>query len=481
MYYSTRDKNISPIQKPASLAILEGIAKDGGLYVTKINKVFDEKSIEELRGLSYKKLAYKILRYFLDDFSDDDILEVIEKSYNDTFDTDEIVKFKEVDERLAFLELYHGKTLAFKDVALSLLPNLMAKSKEINKVHSKTIILTATSGDTGSAALSGYSTHNDVKMIVLYPNKGVSKIQERQMLSFANDSKKVVAINGNFDDAQTLVKEIFNDKEMGQYNLSSANSINIGRLIPQIVYYFYSYFKFAKKNEKINFVVPTGNFGNILAGFIAKEMGLPVNKLICASNSNDVLYEFFNTKTYNKQRKFIKTISPSMDILVSSNLERLLYYKSNSAEEVYKCMEELKTKGEYKVNFAFPEFASEKATEEETQKGIKDVYAKYHYLIDPHTAVAYCAYKKYQDKASDNVKTIVLSTASPLKFPETICKALDLPYTDEISSLDTICEKCQIIKPQVLEKLNQVKQENIWDKDKASTEIKKVIRSLCDD
>ena len=482
MYTSTRSKmNIK-----TSRAIIDGIAKDKGLFVKKIEKIFSKEELIKLSKLSYQELAFEIMGQFID-FDKESLKEIIKESYKDTFDDAEIVKLKSFGD-LSFLELYHGKTLAFKDVALSVLPNLLKYSKVIENEKNKSIILTATSGDTGSAALCGFSKDENTKMIVLYPTYGVSKIQEQQMLSFDSKNQKVIGIDGNFDDAQNLVKRAFNDEINKDMNLSSANSINIGRLIPQIVYYFYSYFNVTnlkensdKELEKINFVVPTGNFGNILAGYIAKKMGLPVNKLICASNSNNVLYDFFNKKEYNKNRDFIKTISPSMDILISSNLERLLYYILEDDEEVKKLMEELQEKGSYKFNKDIDEFYSEYASENETYKGIKEVYEKYNYLIDPHTSVGYIVYKKYLENVKNQYKTIVLSTAHPYKFPLAICKALNIECLDEFDGIDKLNKLTNVKIPQPIIDLQNINRKKIWKKEEAYEKLCDLIKELHND
>ena len=477
MYTSTRSKmNVN-----ASKAIIDGIAPDGGLFVKKLEKKFSHEDLVRLSKLSYKELAYEIMKLFFNDFEEKALKDLIEKAYSNTFDTENLVEIKSLY-NFSFLELYHGNTLAFKDVALSILPHLLDESKKINKQTNNTIILTATSGDTGSAALCGFSKADSTKMIVLYPTQGVSKIQEKQMLSFGSDKQKVIAINGNFDDAQRLVKKAFNDENNKDYNLSSANSINIGRLVPQIVYYFYSYFKEVKNCEdKINFVVPTGNFGNILAGYIAKELGLPVNKLICASNSNNVLYDFFRKGVYDRNREFFKTISPSMDILVSSNLERLLYHVSGCDKEVKDMMDSLNSNGKYETSLEFSDFYSEYVDIETTYKGIKEVYDNYDYLIDPHTAVGYVAYKKYIEDTNDNTKTIIASTAHPFKFPEAICKALDLPFNGEFEAIEMLSEKCKIKYPEPFKKLTGEYKKTVWEKEESYENLCNLIKELAND
>lgn len=433
-------------------AIVKGISDDGGLFVPEYFPKFD---IGENLDLSYTKMAQKILALYLTDFDKDDLLELIEKSYS-TFE-DEIVKI--AYQKDYYLELYHGRTSAFKDFALCLLPNLLAYAKKSLGIKDKTLILTATSGDTGKAALEGFYNTEDIDILVLYPTEGVSDIQKLQMDSTDSLNSKVIAIEGNFDDAQSAVKKIFNDenikaelKEKNTY-LSSANSINIGRLLPQVVYYFYAYADLVNKNEikcgdKVSFCVPTGNFGDILAGFYAKEMGLPVGKLIIASNDNNVLTDFFTTGTYDANRELVKTISPSMDILVSSNLERLIFHKS-SDKVVRKKMEDLRNKGSFSFDGDFPEFMAGFANKKETEEAIKKVYEDEGYLIDPHTSVA----KAVVDKLGLG-KTMILSTASPYKFAASVLRALgENPKDDEFENIRTLYEKTQVKIPREIRKL----------------------------
>ena len=433
-------------------AIVKGISDDGGLFVPEYFPVFD---IGENLDLSYTKMAQKILALYLTDFDKDDLLELIEKSYS-TFE-DEIVKI--AYQKDYYLELYHGRTSAFKDFALCLLPNLLAYAKKSLGIKDKTLILTATSGDTGKAALEGFYNTEDIDILVLYPTEGVSDIQKLQMDSTDSLNSKVIAIEGNFDDAQSAVKKIFNDenikadlKEKNTY-LSSANSINIGRLLPQVVYYFYSYADLVNKNEikcgdKVSFCIPTGNFGDILAGFYAKEMGLPVGKLIIASNDNNVLTDFFITGTYDANRELIKTISPSMDILVSSNLERLIFHKS-SDKVVREKMEDLRNKGSFSFDGDFPEFMAGFANKKETEEAIKKVYEDEGYLIDPHTSVA----KAVVDKLGLG-KTMILSTASPYKFAASVLRALgENPSDDEFENIKTLYEKNGVKIPSEIRKL----------------------------
>lgn len=468
MYKSTR----SEIDVTPSKAIIDGISSDGGLYIKDIKKIYDDNSLLKLKSLSYKELTLEILKGFLN-FSDDRLKQIIDKSYDFKFDTKELVNIKSFG-NLSFLELYHGPSLAFKDMALSILPNLLVESKKIENENYDNIILTATSGDTGSAALSGFSNVEGVKMIVLYPKYGVSKLQEMQMQSFNSKDKRVIGINGNFDDAQSLVKKAFNDEKNKNYHLSSANSINIGRLIPQIVYYFYAYFKVAKDNEEISFVVPTGNFGDILAGYIAKMMGLPVKNLVCASNDNKVLTDFFETKVYDKRREFLKTISPSMDILISSNLERLLYYITKDTQKVKKYMNDLQTLGYYKVDEEISSFKAGYASVEETKKAINKVYQEYKYLIDPHTAVAYSVYEKLKMEE----KTVILSTAHPYKFPLAVCESLNINCENEFDGINKLIEKTKVAMPEKFNKLKETVVRDIWEKDEAYEKLCKLIKEL---
>lgn len=450
MYSSTRmKKNIT-----ASKAIIEGISQDGGLYI--IDKI-PTINLESLKGKSYKEMAHIVLKLLLEDYTDSELDYCINSAYETRFETKEVVELKKTP-NCHYLELYHGPTLAFKDVALTMLPYLLEVAKKKNNVTEKTTILTATSGDTGSAALSGFTSVPGIDIVVFYPNGGVSKIQEQQMLSFESASAKTFAIAGNFDDCQTFVKKVFAEDFKG---LSSANSINVGRLVPQVVYYFYSYFKLVedktiKFGDKVNFCVPTGNFGDILAGYYAKEMGLPVNKLICASNINNVLTDFFNTKVYDKKREFLKTISPSMDILISSNLERLLYFKTKDENVVKGYMDDLKTKGEFKAEGDYSEFYADYSSDEEALAKIKKEFDENGYLIDPHTAVAASVYDKYVAKTNDTTPTVVLSTASPYKFIKSISSTLGLDNNlDEFELIDLVSAKTGTKIPNVITEIRK--------------------------
>lgn len=472
MYKSTR--GLEGIH--ASKAIIDGIASDGGLYVTDIDFSYSQKDFDRLKKLSYKDLAVEILEKFLDDFTKEEITDIVYKSYDKTFDIDSIVNVKKAKDKIYFLELFHGKTLAFKDVALQVLPNLLSVSKKKNNINEKTIILTATSGDTGSAALAGFEGKEDVEMIVLYPNQGVSEIQEKQMLQYESKTRHIYAVEGNFDDCQNLVKKIFSEEN--NKNLSSANSINIGRLIPQIVYYFYAYFRIARKKEKINVVVPTGNFGDILAGYMAKEMGLPIEKLICASNQNNVLEDFIRTGVYDINRPFKKSISPSMDILISSNLERLLYYKLKDSKVIKELMNDLKNKKVYEIHLDMNEFIGESISELETFSGIRSVYDYYDYVIDPHTSVAYGSFRKYQtehNREKNKVKTLILSTAHPMKFSKTVSKVFGFDFEDENEAIDFLEKELKVKKPEQLKNLKENKK-TILSIDDASKKIKSIIK-----
>lgn len=469
MYKSTRQlgktKEIS-----SSLAIIKGMAEDGGLFVCdKLPSV----ELASLGSFSYHQLAKKIIGLLLDDFSEAEVNEVITSAYDDKFDTSEIVKLVS-NKDCYFLELFHGQTLAFKDMALSILPLLLTKAKIKNGISGKTIVLTATSGDTGSAALSGFHKQKDIDVIVFYPNSGVSWIQEQQMLSFQGKNSHVIALEGNFDDAQRLVKQAFHDDRLTHYSLSSANSINIGRLIPQVVYYFYGYLELVRKNqikfgEQINVVVPTGNFGNILAGYMAKKMGVPIKKLICASNVNNVLTDFFREGLYDRNRPFIKTSSPSMDILISSNLERLLYYISGcNASKVRTLMDQLSTTGKYQIDSAMranlTDFYGDYATEIEMEEAIREVYQKDNYVIDTHTAVAKAVYKKYCQETSDKTKTIITATAHPFKFPKTVGKALGIKEQAKTDKewIQLLASKTGIAIPKILHHLDGEKEQTLW-------------------
>lgn len=459
---------------PSAEAIINGIAKDGGLYVPdEFPKVYDK--LKENTNIKYEELAFKVINEYFTDIDDAELMGAINDAYNNRFD----VKVKN-----NFLELYHGPTCAFKDAALLFLPQIMKRAKKNQGIKEEVTILTATSGDTGKAALEGFAGVDGFKVVVYYPKNGVSAIQERQMSSQEGDNVKVIGIKGNFDDAQTGVKQIFGDDDFKAklaqkgYILSSANSINIGRLVPQIVYYFYGYFNLVnqgviKLDDKINVVVPTGNFGNILAGYYAKQMGLPIDKFICASNENKVLTDFFETGVYDKKRELILTESPSMDILVSSNLERLLYEASGrNPEIVSELMNSLNAKGVYEVNDKVKSFIKEFygnfAITDEVYAAIKEEYEKQNYVMDTHTAVAHVVKNKYVKETGDDKPALVLSTASPYKFPRSICNALniDVKDIDDFKVLTKLHEETKTDIPKNLANLENAKvlHDELWDK-----------------
>lgn len=434
-FYSTRGEG--PVS--GARAIVNGIAKDGGLYVPAEFPFIAREELEDLVGLDYYERAAYIIHKYLDEFSYEELKEYTEKAYS-RFD-EYPAPLTKVDEGTYIMELWHGPTYAFKDIALTLLPYLLTGSKKKEGDDKKTLILVATSGDTGKAALEGFKDVENTEIVVLYPSDGVSEMQKKQMTTTEGHNTHVIGIKGNFDDAQNAVKRIFASKEMNEkfaeagYELSSANSINFGRLVPQIVYYFSAYLDLLSEGEiepeeQINFVVPSGNFGNILAGYYAKRMGLPIKQLIVASNENNVLTEFFETGLYNARRKFHKTISPSMDILVSSNLERLVYEMLNrESDKVVSLMEELKKDGEYSVDEdtlydVAPEFIGYWSSEEETKNVIGNVFDEYGYLLDPHTAVAVSAFFKFMNDAYDEASAVILSTANPYKFPQSVLEAV---------------------------------------------------------
>ena len=451
-YISTRGK---AEKVTAAEAIIKGLATDGGLYIPESIPTVDLDFIKSLENLSYSERAKKVLALYLTDFTEDEISSCVTKAYgNNKFDTDKIVPLKHLS-HMTIAELWHGPTSAFKDMALQLLPQLLSTALTKTAAKNDVLILVATSGDTGKAALEGFKNVERTKILVFYPNQGVSPMQELQMTTQDGDNVGVVAINGNFDDAQRGVKEIFADssikEQLAKLNieLSSANSINWGRLVPQIVYYFSIYADLVKEH-KINYgdeiiaVVPTGNFGNILAGYYAKLMGLPIKRLVCASNSNDVLTEFLQTGRYNAKREFYKTISPSMDILVSSNLERLLYHITKDPAKVAEYMAKLQTDGEYTIEDSYLKeiqklSSAHSATDSETKTMIFKANSCQKYLADPHTAVAVDAARSlfHEQKITD--PTVVLSTASPYKFNKSVLEAINQSTEgDEFTLLDRL-------------------------------------------
>ena len=467
IYRSTRS-NSEPVT--ASRAILKGLSDDGGLFVPDHIPALD-KSLTELAGMNYQQVAYEVMKLFLTDFTEEELKTCINNAYDSKFDTEKIAPLVKADDAY-YLELFHGSTIAFKDMALSILPHLMITSARKNNIKNEIVILTATSGDTGKAALAGFADVKGTRIIVFYPKNGVSPIQEKQMVTQKGANTYVVGIHGNFDDAQTGVKKIFSDKELAKemdakgFQFSSANSINIGRLVPQICYYVYAYAQLCKDGkiaagEKINVVVPTGNFGNILAAFYAKNMGLPIDKLICASNDNKVLYDFFRTGTYDRNREFVLTTSPSMDILISSNLERLIYrIAGNDADKNRELMNALSGNGKYEITdemkAQLADFYGNYASEAETAAEIRRLYEKCGYVIDTHTAVASAVYGKYVAETKDYKTTVIASTASPFKFTRSVMNAIDTKY-DAMGDFELVDELSRIAKVKVPNAIEEIR------------------------
>lgn len=491
LYKSTR----SDVRVSASQAILKGLAEDGGLYVPERIPELD-KTPEELGKMSYGEVAYEVMKLYLTDFTDEELKKCISDAYDTKFDTEAIVPLVEAGGAF-YLELFHGKTIAFKDMALSILPHLMITSAKKNKEDKEIVILTATSGDTGKAALAGFAGVKGTKIIVFYPKNGVSPIQERQMVTQKGENTFVVGIHGNFDDAQTGVKKLFADKELEAklaedgYSFSSANSINIGRLVPQIVYYVYAYARLLAEGkleagEKINVAVPTGNFGNILAAYYAKNMGLPIGKLICASNENKVLYDFFATGTYDRNREFVLTSSPSMDILISSNLERLIYrIAGEDPQKTKELMAALSGNGRYEITEEMrrnlEDFYGGFAVEEEAFRKIRSLYEDTGYVIDTHTAVAAAVYEKYLVQTEDRTKTVIASTASPFKFARNVMGAIDPKYLDaswkDFDLVDELSRLANVQVPEAVEELRtaQVLHRTECEKDEMKAVVKRFL------
>ncbi len=466
LYVSTRN---AQEKVTASQAVLQGLAENGGLFVPEQIPVLDV-PVEKLAEMTYQETAYEVMKLFLTDYTEEELKKCIENAYDGKFDTSEIAPLVKAQDAY-YLELFHGATIAFKDMALSILPHLLITAARKNQVSNDIVILTATSGDTGKAALAGFADVKGTKIVVFYPKDGVSPIQQKQMVTQKGDNTLVVGIHGNFDQAQTGVKQMFSNQALAEemaaagYQFSSANSINIGRLVPQIVYYVYAYAKMVKSGEiengePINVVVPTGNFGNILAAFYAKNMGLPIGKLVCASNENKVLYDFFTTGTYDKNREFILTTSPSMDILISSNLERLVYrIAGNSAEKNQQLMKSLQENGSYTITedmrVQLTSFYGNFASEEETAAVIQEIYQEAGYIIDTHTAVAAAVYKKYQKETGDKTKTVIASTASPYKFTRSVMTAIDAKYDSkpDFELVDELEKLSKVKVPQAIEEI----------------------------
>lgn len=452
LYNSTRgDEGIKSTE-----ALVNGIANDGGLYVP---ISFPQLKLEDMQNKDFQEIALTIFKHYFD--INKEYLESAIKNAYGSFNVQNVCPLKSTSS-LHYLELFHGNTLAFKDVALSMLPYLITEAAKIENLKENICILTATSGDTGSAAISGFANVPNVKICILFPTKGISQIQKLQMTTVDAPNVAAFAIQGNFDDAQRTVKTLFQDSIMNEtvlnlnYRLSSANSINIGRLVPQIIYYFTSYMDLVQKNtiqlgNPIDVCVPTGNFGNIMAAYFAKEMGLPVEKFIVASNDNNILTDFFSTGIYDTNRDFKITTSPSMDILISSNLERLIYLKTD-VETTKEKMEELKGTGKFELPASlFDEFRAGYANETDVLQEIKNVFEKDGYLIDPHTAVASIVARK---QTSTN-EIIIAGTASPFKFPKVICEALEIDTTglDEFGMIEQICQQTSTACPEIIEQL----------------------------
>lgn len=474
LYKSTRG-GIAGV--PFSRVVKMGIAPDGGLFVPENDIKFETKALAELSEFSYRDLAIAIIQNFASDFTPEEVAACVDTAYcSGRFPKDDPAPVHILHDSLSILELWHGPTCAFKDMALQILPSFMTKSNALCGDGKEIVILTATSGDTGKAALEGFQDAPGIRVIVFYPEDGVSEMQKYQMITQEGGNVYVAAVKGNFDDAQNGVKKIFGDATFGGilaekgYELSSANSINWGRLLPQIIYYFHAYFSLVRKGEiqlgdQINIVVPTGNFGNILASYYAMKMGLPVKRIICASNDNKVITDFMHTGTYDSNRNFLTTISPAMDILISSNLERLLFdITGGDCEAVSSYMTALRQEGIYTVD---PKttgtlqnlFWAAYATEEETKETIRHIYNDYSYLVDPHTAVGIHVYERYVENTGDRTKTIAASTASPFKFNKSVVEAIFGRETaesmDEFSLLSLLSQKTGVPVPEPLKGLDR--------------------------
>ncbi|MGF6375378.1 threonine synthase [Clostridiales Family XIII bacterium PM5-7] len=489
-YKSTRgsDKVLKGAQ-----AIIQGISEDKGLFVpTSIPALpFD---VKDMIGKSYQEVAFKVIGAFFDDYTEEELKHCIYGAYDEKFEAKDIAPIVKAGDGF-FLELYHGKTAAFKDMALSILPYLLTTAIKKEKEDKKICILAATSGDTGKAALEGFADVPGTEIVVFFPNQGVSQVQEQQMITQEGENTHVFAIEGNFDDAQTGVKKIFNDnhfaEELAKSNckLSSANSINIGRLVPQVAYYVYSYIKMLEMGvlqdgEKMNVVVPTGNFGNILAAYYAKQMGIPMNKFICASNENKVLTDFINTGIYDIKREFYLTNSPSMDILISSNLERLLYHLSGgNGQEIKALMESLDNEKSYtvsgKIKEGMTDFYGGFADVASTQKTIGEMYAENDYLMDTHTAVAYRVYEDYKAATGDETPTIIVSTASAYKFAESVSEAIGLGEEENgFKYVEALAAKTGVRIPKGLKDLDkkEIRHTGVINVDEMQETVAKVVK-----
>lgn len=497
-YKSTRNSNISV---KSCEAIAKGLSHEGGLFIPESIPVVSLKNIEYMADMSYTERAKEILGRFLTDFTEDELENCIKSAYTkEKFGTNTIAPVYKLNGEQYILELWHGPTCAFKDMALQILPHLLTTSVKKLGIDKEMLILVATSGDTGKAALEGFKNVKGTKIVVFYPDDGVSQIQRLQMCTQEGNNVFVSAVNGNFDDAQNGVKEIFTDNEYAaqldkiKVSLSSANSINWGRLVPQIVYYFSAYCDMVKGDEikvgdEVNICVPTGNFGNILAAYYAKRMGLPVKKLICASNKNNVLTDFIRTGEYDRNRNFYTTTSPSMDILISSNLERLLYMVSDGdSEAVTAYMASLKENGSYKVSDDLKEKIAENfyggwADEDACSETIRETNEKYGYVIDTHTSVAVRVHNEYVKETGDNTKTIIASTASPFKFNGAVLSALEsnaeIAELDEFRLLQKLADDYELRIPSSLSALEEkeVRFEMVCDKNQMKAVINEFMKN----
>ena len=491
LYRSTR-KDSEEIS--ASKAIIRGLAPDGGLYFpTSLPKL--SVGLDELCDMTYQETAYVVLKEFLTDFTEDELKDCIKKAYDSKFDDERIAPLVEKNGKY-FLELFHGPTIAFKDMALSILPHLLTTSMKKNGIDEEVMILTATSGDTGKAALAGFADVEGTSIVVFYPKGGVSRIQELQMVTEKGKNTKVVAVEGNFDDCQTGVKNIFASSDMNDYavkcgyRFSSANSINIGRLVPQVAYYVYAYAKMCKcgaikVGDEIDFVVPTGNFGNILSGYLAKQMGIPVGKFVCASNDNKVLYDFFKTGIYDRRREFILTSSPSMDILISSNLERLIYLSAGcNGNRNATLMQQLSENGFYEIDDLMKanmsDFVGYFATQKDVSDTIAELYRECGYVIDTHTAVAAYADKKYKSESESDNKSVIISTASPYKFAGSVVEAIDgkADYADVFDIVDRLRNISGVDLPNAVVAIRSadIIHKNVCAIDKMEDEVKEFLK-----
>ncbi|MCR5377048.1 MAG: threonine synthase [Lachnospiraceae bacterium] len=490
IYKSTRG---NAQEVTASQAILQGLAPDGGLYVPKALPKLTQ-TMREIAAMNYKETALAVLSLFLTDYTKEELTACIDAAYDAKFDTEEIAPLVQADGAY-YLELFHGATIAFKDMALSILPHLMTTAAKKNGITDGIVILTATSGDTGKAALAGFADVPGTKIIVFYPKHGVSAVQERQMVTQKGENTAVIGITGNFDDAQTGVKKMFNDAAMKEelaakgYRFSSANSINIGRLVPQIVYYTFAYGKLLAEGhiadgEKINVTVPTGNFGNILAAYYAKQIGVPIDKLICASNTNKVLFDFFQTGEYDRNREFVLTSSPSMDILISSNLERLIYHIAGDDSAVTaELMKQLAAGGKYDITAemkkGLSDFVSGYATEDDTAAAIAGLYDRTGYVIDPHTAVGDSVYRRYAKESGDATKTVIASTASPFKFARSVMSAIEGKKSDEpdMELIERLSKTANVaLPPAIIElKTAPVRHDTVCETEEMPAVVRKIL------